>query len=122
MNKCSSACCGVVPCACWLAHMGVPSTATFLQQCKALADLLAHNTSAGNQTLLSLLASRCRARRGIATAMDIDDFSVAVQWRPFAEAALRAVAPRNPSAGPRVHNWWPGGWVGPPHRLLPTPA
>ena len=43
--------------------------------------------------------------RGIATAMSIDDFSVAVQWRPFAEAALQSVAPPKPSNGPRVHNW-----------------
>ncbi|KAK9834339.1 hypothetical protein WJX81_008600 [Elliptochloris bilobata] len=49
--------------------------------------------------------------RGIATAMSINDFSVAVQWRPFAEAALQSVAPLRPSAGLRLHNWWPGGWV-----------
>lgn len=43
--------------------------------------------------------------------MDIDDFSVAVQWRPFAEAALRDAHKRRPSAGPRLLRWWPGGWV-----------
>lgn len=43
--------------------------------------------------------------RGIATAMSIDDFSVAVQWRPFAEAALQSVAPPKPRNGLRMHNW-----------------
>ena len=43
--------------------------------------------------------------RGIATAMSIDDFSVAVQWRPFAEAALQSIAPPKPTNGPRVHSW-----------------
>ena len=50
--------------------------------------------------------------------MDITDFSVAVQWRPFAEAALHDATKRQPDAGPRLLRWWPGGWVRGPQWAL----
>ena len=51
------------------------------------------------------VARAAQLLRGIATAMSIDDFSVAMQWRPFAEAALQSAAPPKLTNSLRVHSW-----------------